>query len=68
MLRFQADVLGYKTVDKLSEEEKAMTAQELMEYLSRAKGFASDSMRIRKIVLHLLLSEKVIRRKNGCRW
>ena len=40
LLRFQADVLGYKTVDKLSEEEKAMTAQELMEYLSRAKGFA----------------------------
>ncbi len=39
LLRFQADVLGYKTVDKLSEEEKAMTAQELMEYLSRAKGF-----------------------------
>ena len=40
LLRFQADVLGYRTVDKLSEEEKAMTAQELMEYLSRAKGFA----------------------------
>ena len=37
-------MLGYKTVDKLSEEEKAMTAQELMEYLSRAKGFAIGHM------------------------
>ena len=34
------DVLGYRTIDELSEEEKAMTAQELIEYLSRAKGFA----------------------------
>ena len=40
LLRFQADVLGYRTIDELSEEEKAMTAQELIEYLSRAKGFA----------------------------
>ena len=34
LLRFQADVLGYRTIDELSEEEKAMTAQELIEYLS----------------------------------
>ena len=40
LLRFQADVLGYRTIDELSEEEKAMTAQELIEYLSSAKGFA----------------------------
>ena len=39
-LRFLADVYGYATIDKLSEEQKTITAQELMEYLSRYKGFA----------------------------
>lgn len=39
LLRFQADVYGYTTIDKLKDEEKAATAQEIMEYLSRVKGF-----------------------------
>lgn len=39
-LRFLADVYGYTTIDKLDEEEKTVTATELMEYLSRKKGFA----------------------------
>ncbi|MCM1045700.1 MAG: penicillin-binding transpeptidase domain-containing protein [Candidatus Gastranaerophilales bacterium] len=38
LLRFLADVFGYTTVDKLSDEERSYTAQELMEYLSRASG------------------------------
>ncbi len=37
-LRFLADVFGYTTIDKLKEEEKAYTATELMEHLSRATG------------------------------
>ncbi len=37
-LRFLADVFGYTTIDKLDEEEKAYTAKELMEHLSRATG------------------------------
>lgn len=40
LLRFLADVYGYTTIDKLDDEERAVTAQDLMEYLSRAKGFA----------------------------
>ncbi len=38
LLRFLADVFGHTTIDKLTEEERAYTAQELMEYLSRANG------------------------------
>ena len=37
-LRFLADVFGYTTIDKLKEEERAYTARELVEYLSRATG------------------------------
>lgn len=37
-LRFLADVFGYTTIDKLDEEERAYTARELMEHLSRATG------------------------------
>jgi len=40
LLRFLADVYGYKTVDELKEEEKAITASEMMEYLSRKAMFA----------------------------
>lgn len=40
LLRFLADVYGHKTIDELKEEEKTVTAGELMEHLSRAKGFA----------------------------
>ena len=39
-LRFLADVYGYTTIDQLKDEERTVTATELMEYLSRAKGFA----------------------------
>ena len=39
-LRFLADVYGYTTIDKLKDEERTVTATELMEHLSRAKGFA----------------------------
>ncbi len=38
LLRFLADVFGYSSTGSLSDEEKAMTATEMMEYLSRAKG------------------------------
>lgn len=37
-LRFLADVYDCISIDDLSEEQKASTAQEVMEYLSRAKG------------------------------
>ncbi len=37
-LRFLADIYGHSTVDKLSEEQRAASAQEVMEYLSRASG------------------------------
>ena len=40
LLRFLADVYGKKTIDLLSDEERTVTATELMEYLSRSKGFA----------------------------
>lgn len=40
LLRFLADVYGYKTIDELEEEERSVTARELMEYLSRNGGFA----------------------------
>ncbi len=40
LLRFLADVYGYTTVDKLSDEERTSTALDVMEYLSRSKGFA----------------------------
>lgn len=40
LLRFLADVYGYKTIDELEEEERSVSAQELMEYLSRSGGFA----------------------------
>lgn len=39
-LRFLADVFGYATIDKLKEDEKTMTAREIMEHLSRPAGFA----------------------------
>ncbi len=38
LLRFLADVYGYKTIDELKDEERTVTATELMEHLSRAKG------------------------------
>ena len=38
LLRFLADVYGYTTVDKLKDDERTATAQEVMEYLSRKKG------------------------------
>lgn len=38
LLRFQADVFGYKLIDDLKDSEKAYTATEMMEYLSRASG------------------------------
>ena len=40
LLRFLADVYGYKTIDELKPEEKTVTATELMEYVSRPKGFS----------------------------
>lgn len=40
LYRFLADVYGYKTIDELEEDEKTATPTELMEYLSRSKGFA----------------------------
>ena len=39
-LRFLADVYGYRTIDKLEEDERTVSAQELMEHLSSAKRFA----------------------------
>lgn len=38
LLRFLADVYGYKTIDELEPQERATTAAELMAHLSRAKG------------------------------
>ena len=38
LLRFLADVYGYTTVDKLEEDERTSSAQEIMEYLSRNTG------------------------------
>ena len=38
LLRFLADVYGYTTIDKLKEDERTSTAQEIMEYLSRNTG------------------------------
>ena len=38
LLRFLADVYGYTTVDKLKDDERTATAQEVMEYLSRKNG------------------------------
>lgn len=35
LLRFLADVYGYPTIDELEEDERNVTAQELMEHLSR---------------------------------
>lgn len=40
LLRFLADVYGYTTVDKLKDTQRAATALEVMEYLSRSSGFA----------------------------
>lgn len=40
LLRFRADVYGHTYVDQLKEEEKESGPLEMMEYLSRAKGFA----------------------------
>lgn len=39
-LRFLADVYGHATIDKLKDEERTATPTEVMEYLSRSKGFA----------------------------
>ncbi len=38
LLRFQADIFGHPTIDKLTEEEKTYTAEEIMVHLSRASG------------------------------
>ncbi len=38
LLRFLADVYGHTTIDKLEEEQKNITATELMEHMSRATG------------------------------
>lgn len=38
LLRFLADIYGCKTIDELEDEERTVTAAELMEYLSRATG------------------------------
>lgn len=40
LLRFLADVYGYVYVDGLKDEERTSTPGEVMEYLSRAAGFA----------------------------
>ncbi len=40
LLRFLADVYGKKTIDELEEEEKTVTAENLMEHISRKNGFA----------------------------
>ncbi len=40
LLRFLADVYGYATVDKLDDEERSSTPDDVMAYLSRPKGFA----------------------------
>lgn len=40
LMRFRADVYGHSRIDQLEEEEKDASAQDIMEYLSRAKGFA----------------------------
>lgn len=37
-LRFLADIFGYKTIGELKEDEKTMTALEIMEHLSRVSG------------------------------
>lgn len=37
-LRFLADVYDHKTIDELTEEEKASTPLEVMQHLSKAKG------------------------------
>lgn len=39
-LRFLADVYGHATIDKLKDEQRTATPAEVMEYLSRSKGFA----------------------------
>ncbi len=39
-LRFLADVYGHATVDKLKDEQRTATPDEVMRYLSRVKGFA----------------------------
>lgn len=38
-LRFLADVYGHTTIDKLKDEERTATPEEVMVYLSRTKGF-----------------------------
>lgn len=38
LMRFRADIYGHTTIDKLKDEQKTATAQEIMEYLSRASG------------------------------
>lgn len=40
-LRFLADVYGYAKIDKLSLEEKYMTAQKLVEYMAKRYGIGS---------------------------
>ena len=42
-LRFLADVYGYTSVDKLKDEERTASPEEVMEWLSRPKGFALGS-------------------------
>lgn len=40
LLRFLADIYGHKTIDDLEEKEKTISAEDLMEHLSRKAGFA----------------------------
>ena len=68
LLRFQADVLGYRTIDELSEEEKAMTAQELIEYLSSAKALLLVNTKIPRTPRPPSCRGKVIPKRSGCRW
>ncbi len=37
-MRFLADIFGHASIDDLTDEERAYTAREVMEYVSRAKG------------------------------
>ena len=51
-LRFLADIYGYTTIDKLSEDEKNSTPQEVMDFLCANKrgkswGFGIDQVKIR---------------------
>jgi len=38
LLRFRADIYGHTTIDKLKDNQRSASAQDIMEYLSRATG------------------------------